>query len=67
MRHLKTVLEELEVGYSMPVQPILIHPSSWNAARVALEGNDLGNAGIIQNEHIGKAPGTSIRVAGDSF
>ncbi|KAF8586433.1 hypothetical protein K439DRAFT_1340945 [Ramaria rubella] len=28
MRHLKTVLEELEIGYSKPVQPILVHPSS---------------------------------------
>lgn len=28
MRHLKTVLEELDVGYRMPLQPVSFHPAS---------------------------------------
>ncbi|KAG8959884.1 hypothetical protein FRC05_007222 [Tulasnella sp. 425] len=28
MKHLRTVLEELEIGYQMPLQPVSFHPSS---------------------------------------
>ncbi|KAG8984674.1 hypothetical protein FRB90_005179 [Tulasnella sp. 427] len=28
MKHLRTVLEELEIGYQMPLQPVTFHPSS---------------------------------------
>jgi hypothetical protein len=67
MRNLKTVLEELEVGYSMPIQPIFLQTNSWAAARVAMEKANLGNAGAVQSNLAGRAPGSSIRVSGDSF
>jgi hypothetical protein len=72
MRNLKTVLEELEVGYSMPVQPVFLQSSSWASARAAMENSDkdreeLGNAGYAQMGTAGKAEGPSIRVAGDTF
>jgi hypothetical protein len=67
MRNLKTVLEELEIGYSMPVQPVYVQPTSWAAARAVMEGNDLGNAGVVQSDPTGRAPGPSIRSSGDSF
>lgn len=67
MRNLKTVLEELEVGYSMPVQPVYLQSDSWNAARAALLKEELGNAGTVRADATGRAPGPSIRVSGDSF
>jgi len=67
MRNLKSILEELEVGYSMPVQPIFVQSSSSTAACAMTEKDDIGNAGKMPPELLGKAPGPSIRVAGDSF
>lgn len=28
MRHMKTTLEELNIGYRMPLQPVSFHPAS---------------------------------------
>ncbi|KDQ19570.1 hypothetical protein BOTBODRAFT_126457 [Botryobasidium botryosum FD-172 SS1] len=48
MRHMKTVLEDLEIGYSLPLQPIAFHPHSvpppWATANNP-SINPFGNAG----------------------
>jgi hypothetical protein len=47
MRHLKTVLEELDVKYAMPVQPVVLPKSPFSAAPSSpdfrgMSGEDLG-------------------------
>jgi len=70
MRNLKTVLEELEVGYSMPVQPVFMQSPAWATARVTMEKADLGSLSSPTSPRgslAGRAPGPSIRVSGDVF
>jgi len=68
MRHLKTSLEELEINYTMPIQPILLptsgHPplmsqlrSSSSSALSAGQNLDLGNAGDFHPTPLDVAPG----------
>jgi hypothetical protein len=70
MRHLKTVLEELEIVYTMPVQPILVPtngpPPSMSPVQTPLSGfqgpnPDLGNAGRFYPPDISYVPGRSYR------
>lgn len=81
MKHLRSVLEELEIGYQMPLQPVSFHPSSmppsWmnnNAPSSAPGGfgsapmlNPLfGNAGLLPRDPMRTAaPG--IQVSLDRF
>ncbi|KAF8995427.1 Mechanosensitive ion channel-domain-containing protein [Cyathus striatus] len=74
MRNLKTVLEELDIKYTMPVQPILL-PRSYSPSSVQLqntpslrgEGADLGNAGFFHgSEHL-RAPGRSFNSGVPTF
>lgn len=71
MRHMKTVLEELEIGYSQPLQPVVVHPSSALSAlrapqgmrsRVSSDAGTLGNAGGFVGAQHAAAPGPSFRV-----
>ncbi|KAJ3517249.1 hypothetical protein NMY22_g14005 [Coprinellus aureogranulatus] len=74
MRYLKITLEELDIRYTMPVQPVLL-PSSTNrppipdvtvssrsssGSATAASNNDLGNAGYFQAESYGRASGTPV-------
>lgn len=45
MRHLKTVLEELEIAYSKPLQPVILHPSSVRSSRGPLSPSTLSPSG----------------------
>jgi hypothetical protein len=58
MKHLKGVLEELEIGYSLPPQPIFIRPSSvpppWARDDRGRSNSDLGNAAHVQG--LGRGP-----------
>lgn len=71
MRHMKTVLEELEIGYSQPLQPVVIHPSSALSAlrasqsvrsRVSSDVSALGNMGRVVGAQLKAAPGPTVRV-----
>ncbi|KAF9559870.1 hypothetical protein CPC08DRAFT_818554 [Agrocybe pediades] len=79
MRHLKTVLEELEIHYTMPVQPILLpqggptyvppagpHVQDPPPGRLP-QGDGLGNAGFFQAGDFGRAEGGSLRPGVSSF
>jgi len=72
MRHLKTILEELEIGYTMPVHPILLptsgQPLSMSQSRPSSSSGlsagqnlDLGNAGGFHPTPLGVAPGRAYR------
>jgi len=72
MRHLKTILEELEISYTMPIQPILLPTSgpppsmsqlhsSSSSGSFASPNPDLGNAGGFHPTFIGVAPGRVYR------
>lgn len=72
MRHLKTILEELEISYTMPIQPILLPTSgpppsmsqlhsSSSSGSFASPNPDLGNAGGFHPTPIGVAPGRVYR------
>lgn len=68
MRYLKTVLEELDIRYTMPVQPVLLPSSSGRppiptvntplrSGSSSSSGlNDFGNAGFFHGGQSGKAP-----------
>jgi hypothetical protein len=63
MRNLKTTLEELDVQYTMPVQPVLLP----NAPPFVGRGNsDLGNAGLFRGAEM-RAPARSLTTGGDRF
>lgn len=66
MRHLKTVLEELDVRYTLPVQPVVLPRDAPLPPR---GGNDsLGNAGFFAGSPtLGRAPTRSIRPGPDTF
>ena len=68
MRHLKTILEELDIRYTMPVQPVLLPrgasygPSvptmeSPAPSRHHIDPNMLGNAGSYQAGEYGRPSG----------
>lgn len=72
MRHLKTILEELEIGYTMPIQPILLPTSGPPPSMSQLyspsspgsspgPASDLGNGGSFYPTPIGFTPGRSYR------
>ncbi|KAL5513321.1 hypothetical protein ACEPAH_3720 [Sanghuangporus vaninii] len=72
MRHLKTILEELDISYTLPVQPVVLPkapPYSGGLlnvpSRVSQSRESLGNAGYHQEDFY-RAPegvfGPSIRV-----
>lgn len=81
MRHLKTVLEELDVRYSMPVQPLLlpkgVSPSLGGQFNVnvrppsrASGGSQSlsGNAGSFRgSDYMARSPSRSIKSERDSF
>jgi len=57
MRHLKVVLEELDIQYSMPLQPVLLPLASAEPSPRGLQPppsritrEALGNAGFFQAE-----------------
>jgi hypothetical protein len=69
MRHLKTVLEELEIGYSKPLQPVVLHPSSAVSSlhafqsvgsRTTSDAATLGNAGGFVAAERAVAPGPTF-------
>lgn len=66
MRNLKTILEDLDVQYTMPVQPVLLpHPPSGPGGGASQEA--LGNAGSFQNNASGLRAGKSFREGSSSF
>ncbi|KAF7782435.1 hypothetical protein Agabi119p4_1811 [Agaricus bisporus var. burnettii] len=74
MRELKTILEELEIGYTMPIQPVLLPGPPTNIPRSSpvesYEGSvnsELGNAGGYQAGDMGQAPGKSFHSGVPSF
>lgn len=74
MRELKTILEELEIGYTMPIQPVLLPGPPTNIPRSSpvdsYEGSvnsELGNAGGYQASDMGQAPGKSFHSGVPSF
>ncbi|KIJ55555.1 hypothetical protein M422DRAFT_57924 [Sphaerobolus stellatus SS14] len=76
MRHLKTLLEELEVGYTKPIQPVILHPSTLRSFNMSPSmslrrrggesresgKDDLGNAGGSggSSQGVGRVPGLTI-------
>jgi hypothetical protein len=72
MRNLKTVLEDLDVRYTMPVQPVVLPQSSmpnppWMQAPPQTASREaLGNAGSFQSSEHLRAPGRSFRTT-DTF
>ncbi|KAI3619617.1 calcium channel [Moniliophthora roreri] len=79
MRNLKTILEDLDVRYSMPVQPVLMPTNAARATRspsmrmppppggrMASPPQDLGNAGSFQGSDYLRAP-RGLRPNVDSF
>ena len=77
MRFLKTVLEELDIRYTMPVQPVLLPSSNGRppmppaqAAPVAPASSpnpSLGNAGYFQAGGYGEVPGHMLSQGVSSF
>jgi len=79
MRYLKGVLEELDITYTKPLQPVALpkyspYSSHYNSPRRSnpyqLSTDDLGNAGRFEQEtgsNYHKAPGLTVSSASDSF
>lgn len=64
MRYLKTVLEELDIRYTMPVQPILLpHPPNIQTQ----SPQELGNAGFFQGSNYGRSKGKTFKTGIPSF
>lgn len=57
MRHLKTILEELDVRYSMPVQPLLLP----NGVQSSLDGLQRHSSGTGTRTHSPLDPRVNIR------
>ena len=81
MRNLKAVLEELDIRYTRPVQPLLfprgggaggaapflsVPPSPGSRARGG-SSETLGNAGFFEAGEMGRAPTRGLRQGGDRF
>ncbi|THH19235.1 hypothetical protein EW146_g1885 [Bondarzewia mesenterica] len=77
MRHLKTVLEDLDVKYTMPVQPVLMSkpPSGLTQSpQLRRDGSrdgsreTLGNAGSFQgSDYMRRAPGPTLHPGDGTF
>jgi hypothetical protein len=74
MRHLKIVLEDLDVKYTMPIQPILLPNKPVFNSSPRLQGSDverremLGNAGSFQGStQLNRAPSRSLRPGDSTF
>lgn len=79
MRNLKIILEELDINYTMPIQPVLLPtsgppPHSLTQLQPPPSGShqgsasaDLGNAGGFQPSDISLAPGKSFQSGIPSF
>ncbi|KZP21055.1 hypothetical protein FIBSPDRAFT_1044419 [Athelia psychrophila] len=81
MRHLKSVLEELDVRYTMPVQPILMpnkptflnmsprmRPSAQNSAQNMDNREMMGNAGsFLGSSTLNRAPTRGLRPGDSNF
>ncbi|KAK7061127.1 hypothetical protein VNI00_000863 [Paramarasmius palmivorus] len=82
MRNLKTILEDLDVRYTMPVQPVLLPTNAARALNMrspsmrgqspggpgrGMSHQDLGNAGSFQGSDYLRAPGRGLRADVDSF
>ena len=72
MRHLKTILEELDISYTLPVQPVLLPKGSLSRAVGSLNSpmrgynassESLGNAGHYRDD-VYRAPGATLRSDG---
>lgn len=67
MRHLKTILEDLEVRYTLPIQPVLLpqgtptgpppQPPPLSPGKPTLDTSMLGNAGFFQGGDYGRPSG----------
>ena len=76
MRYLKTVLEELEIRYLEPIQPLLLpnmphsfhSQASLNLGARRPSDSSLGNAGSFQgSEFMRRAPGANLRAGESTF
>ncbi|KAI0051855.1 hypothetical protein FA95DRAFT_1620196 [Auriscalpium vulgare] len=57
MKHMKTVLEELDIKYTLPIQPVILPRGSPRPPR-----ETLGNAGSFQGrDHLARASTTGLR------
>ncbi|KAL0953430.1 hypothetical protein HGRIS_004666 [Hohenbuehelia grisea] len=81
MRNLKTALEELDIKYEMPIQPILlprVPPPGYGARDYGRDGGgpgspggssreELGNAGTYRMSEYLRVPGMTMREGASSF
>lgn len=74
MRHLKTVLEELDVTYTMPLQPVMLPSSSTTFQRMRQTGGGmesreaLGNArSFLGSPELYRAPTPGLWPGDSSF
>ncbi|KAH8832568.1 Mechanosensitive ion channel-domain-containing protein [Flagelloscypha sp. PMI_526] len=59
MKHIRTVLEDLDMRYTLPVQPVLIQrPPGSGPPGAGGSSEDLGNAGFFGRDPITRAPHT---------
>lgn len=78
MRYLKTVLEELDISYTKPLQPVALPKYAPYSNHYGSPGrptnpyqlsvDDLGNAGRFQQDtgsNYHRAPGLTVSSAGD--
>ncbi|KAH8802356.1 hypothetical protein DL96DRAFT_1719002 [Flagelloscypha sp. PMI_526] len=57
MKHIRTVLEDLDMRYTLPVQPVLIQrPPGSGPPGAGGSSEDLGNAGFFGRDPITRAP-----------
>ncbi|KAJ3518126.1 hypothetical protein NLJ89_g43 [Agrocybe chaxingu] len=75
MRHLRTVLEELDIRYTMPIQPVILPHGGPSAPRMqppppgrhTIDSSMLGNAGFYQAGERGRPAGPAFRSGVPSF
>ena len=78
MRHLKTVLEDLDIKYTMPIQPILLPNIPPFNSSPSLQpplpgsgmesGETLGNTGTFQGSvHLAQALSRGLRPGDSTF
>lgn len=75
MRNLKTVLEELDISYTLPIQPVLLPkgslPRASGSLNVPMKGyngsmESLGNAGHFRDD-VYRVPGSTVRAERSMF